>query len=155
VGRGLSLVVVALAALAFAAAGQARGQTTLARAASFGFARGLEMRGLAQRHIAHNLECEPFKSCDFGGMVRQQLYTTESQVMKYLRAHSVVAIYSVTGFETRFAFTDVFFLHYGISAQLIHEIKTVFALAQVQDHSLRGSGDFLQCRMQLKASVVN
>jgi hypothetical protein len=41
VGRGLSLVLVVLAALAFAAAGQARSRTTLAGAASFGFERGL------------------------------------------------------------------------------------------------------------------
>ena len=51
------------------------------------------MRGLAQGHIADNLERETFKSCDFGGMVRQQLYTTEAQVMKYLGADSVIAIH--------------------------------------------------------------
>src|SRR6266850_3063647 len=113
------------------------------------------MCGLAKGNIAYHLKSETFKSSYFGGMVRQQLYTTQPQVMKNLRAHSVVAIYSVTGFETRFAFTDVFFLHYGISAQLIHEIKTVFALPQVEnDPSTRGR-DLFQCCVQLKSRVVN
>src|ERR1700704_6932028 len=91
------------------------------------------MRGLAQGNIAHNLEGETFKSSDLGGMVRQQLYTTESQVMKYLRAHSVVSIDSVSRFEARFPLGYGFFLHYSIGPQLVYEIEAVLALAQVKN----------------------
>src|SRR6266540_2461498 len=106
------------------------------------------MRGLAQRHIAHHLKREPFKSCDFGGMVRQQLYTTEAKVMKYLRAHSVIAVDAVAGLEARFTLAHGFLLHHQVSAQLIYEIKTVLALAQVENHPLTGGGDFFQSSVE-------
>ena len=66
------------------------------------------MRGLARWHAADNLKLETFKGCDFGGMVRQQLYTTEPQVMKYLSANSVIAVHSVSRFKARFAFAYAF-----------------------------------------------
>src|SRR6185295_2000988 len=78
--------------------------------------RVFEMRGLAQWHAAHNLKLETFKGCDFGGMVRQQLYTTEPEVMKYLSANSVIAVRSVSSFKAGFAFGYRFFLHQRVSA---------------------------------------
>ena len=68
-----------------------------------------EMRGLAQGHVANNLQRETFQSCNFGGMVRQQLYTTQAQVMKYLRANAVIAIHAVTRFQTRLALAELTF----------------------------------------------
>ena len=58
------------------------------------------MRGLPERHAAYDLKLKTFQRCDFGGMIRQQLYTTQAQVMKYLRADSVIAVYAVAGHET-------------------------------------------------------
>src|SRR6266511_4553938 len=113
------------------------------------------MRGLAQRHIAHHLKREPFKSCDFGGMVRQQLYTTEAKVMKYLRTYSVIAVHAVTSFQAGFTLAHSFLLHHCISAQLIYEIQTVLALAQIENYSLTGSRDFFQGGMQLETGVVD
>src|SRR5882724_997447 len=113
------------------------------------------MRGLAQRDIAHDLERKPFKSCDFGGMIRQQLYTTEAKVMKYLRAHSVIAVDAVACFEARFTLAHGFLLHHRVSAQLIYQIKTVLTLAQVKNHALTGGGDFFQSSMELKPGVVD
>jgi len=89
------------------------------------------MRGLAQWHAAHNLKLETFKGCDFGGMVRQQLYTTEPQVMKYLSANSVISVRSVACFEACLALTYIFVLHHAVGTQLVHQIKTVLALAQI------------------------
>ena len=86
------------------------------------------MRRLAQRHAAYNLKLETFKGCDFGGVVRQQLYTTEPKVMKYLSANSVIPVRSVTCFKARFALAYSFFLHHRIRAQLVHQIKTMLAL---------------------------
>ena len=102
------------------------------------------MRRLAQWHAAHNLKLETFKGCDFGGMVRQQLYTTEPQVMKYLSANSVIAVRSVSCLKARFALAYRFFLHQRVGPQLIHQIETMLALAQIKNHALAGGGDFFQ-----------
>ncbi len=53
------------------------------------------MRGLAQRNVSNDFKRKAFQGCDLGGMVRQQLYTTQPKVMKYLRAHTVVAVNSI------------------------------------------------------------
>src|SRR2546425_1871322 len=113
------------------------------------------MRGLPKWHIADHLKRETFKSSYFGGMVRQQLYTTQSQVMKDLCAHSVVAIHSITCFKARFTFANVLLLHQSVSAQLIHEIKTVLALSQVKNYALACRRDLFQCCMQLKSRVID
>src|SRR6185295_14803885 len=106
--------------------------------------RVFEMRGLAQRHAAHNLKLETFKGCDFGGMVRQQLYTTEPKVMKYLSANSVIPVRSVSCFKASFALAYRFLLHQRVGAQLIYQIETMFALAQIKNHALAGGGNFFQ-----------
>src|SRR2546430_11692772 len=113
------------------------------------------MRGLAQGNIADNLQRETLERCYFGGMVRQQLYTTQPQVMKDLRAHTIVAVYSVARFQARFTLADVLFLHHGVSAQLIHEIKTMLALSQIKNHTLARGGDFFQSCMKLKSGVID
>ena len=64
-------------------------------------------------------------------MVRQQLYTTEPQVMKYLSANSVISVRSVTCFKACFTLAQLFFLHHAVGAKLIHQIQTVLALAQI------------------------
>ena len=114
-----------------------------------------EVRGLAQRHVAHDFQLETFKGRDFGGVVRQQLYTTEPQVMKYLGPDSVITIRAITGFQARFALADRFFLHHGVSAQLIDQIEAMLALAQIKHHATAGGGNFFQRRVQLKAGVVD
>src|SRR6266545_5563997 len=113
------------------------------------------MRGLAQRHIAHYLKREPFKSCDFGGMVRQQLYTTEAKVMKYLRSDSVIAVHAVTSLQAGFTLAHSFLLHYRVSAQLIYQVQTVLALAQIKNHPATGSGDFFKSSMQLETGIID
>ena len=74
------------------------------------------MRGLSQRNISNNFKRKAFQGCDLGGMVRQQLYTTQAKVMKYLRAHAVVAVNSIAGLDARVAFADVLLLHNCVSA---------------------------------------
>src|SRR6266550_5812336 len=112
------------------------------------------MRGLAQGDVANNFERESFQSCYFWGMVRQQLYTTQAQVMKYLCSDAVISIGAIARLQTRFALANVAFLHDRISAQLINQVKTVFSLAQIKDHTSPGRSDFLQRRVQLKPRVV-
>ena len=75
-------------------------------------------------------------------MVRQQLYTTEAKVMKYLRPNSVIAIDSIASFQARLALGNGLLLHHRVSAQLIYQVQTVFALPQVKNYSPPGGGDF-------------
>ena len=62
--------------------------------------------------------------------------------MKYLSANSVIAVDSVSCFEARFALAYRFLLHQRVSAQLIYEIDTMLALAQIKNHALAGGRDF-------------
>src|SRR5205085_5641622 len=47
------------------------------------------------------------------------------------------------------------FLHHAVSAQLIHEVETVLALAHVKNHAARGSRDLFERGVQLKTGVVD
>ena len=73
------------------------------------------MRGLSQRNISNNFKRKAFQGCDLGGMVRQQLYTTQAKVMKYLGADAIVSINSIAGLHARIAFSDMLLLHNCIS----------------------------------------
>ena len=42
------------------------------------------MRRLAQGHISDYLKRESFESCNFWGMIRQQLYPTQTKIMEDL-----------------------------------------------------------------------
>src|SRR5829696_7117684 len=75
--------------------------------------------------------------------------------MENLRPHAVVAIDSVTCFQTRFSLAEPALLHHAISTQLIDQIQTVLALTEVEDYSTRLPGDLFERRMKLKASVVD
>ena len=66
---------------------------------------------LAQGNTADNLKRETFEGCDFWGMIRQQLYPTQSQVMKDLRAHAIIPHQSITRFQTRLSLADILLLH--------------------------------------------
>src|SRR6266404_1354417 len=90
------------------------------------------MRRLTQGDVVNHFERKPFQSCYFWGMIRQQLYTTQAQVMKYLRSDSVISIRAITRLQTRFTLADVTFLHDRVGAQLIDQVETVFSLPQVK-----------------------
>ena len=87
------------------------------------------MRGLTQGEIADHFEFETFEGRNLGGMICQQQNATQTQVVKNLRPYSVIAIDSVTGFQTRLPFAQAAFLHQSISAELIYKIQAMFALA--------------------------
>src|SRR5882724_2159259 len=113
------------------------------------------MRRLAEGDVANNFERKTFQSCYFWGVIRQQLYTTQAQVMKYLRSDAVVSVRAITGFQTCLTLVNIAFLHDRIGAQLIYQIKTVFPLAQIKDDTSPGGRNFLECRVQLETCVVN
>src|SRR5687767_2846199 len=75
--------------------------------------------------------------------------------MENLRPYAVVAIDSVTCFQTRFSLAESALLHHAISTQLIDQIQTMLSLAQVEDHSTCLSGNLFERRMKLKAGVVD
>ena len=50
------------------------------------------MRGLAQMNVADDFECESFEGGDSWGMIRQEQNPPQSQVVKDLRANSVISI---------------------------------------------------------------
>src|SRR5687768_18496686 len=75
--------------------------------------------------------------------------------MENLCSDAVVTVDSVTRLQTRVRFTKSTLLHDVICAQLVDQIQTMFALAQVQNHTARGRGDLLERRMKLKPGIVD
>src|ERR1700730_7202487 len=120
--------------------------------ASFCFTR---VRRLAQVNVAYDLELESFERRDFWRMVRQQQDAPQAKVVKDLCSDAVVSIQSVAGFDARFLLAEAALLHQRVGAQLMHQIETVLALPQIENHSPSGAGDLFQRRMKLKSRVVD
>src|SRR6185369_8131243 len=101
----------------------------------------LKRRRLAERNIAHNRELKTFKCRYLGGMIRKEQDPAQPKGMENLGPHTV------TCFQTRVSFTDSLLLHEVVRTQLIDQVQTMFALAQIETDAARRSRDLLERRM--------
>ena len=86
-------------------------------------------------NIADDFEFETFERGHLWGMVSQKQNPAQSQIVKDLGSNSVVTIQAVARLSARLQLAQTAFLHQCIRAQLMRQVKTLFALSQVKKAS--------------------
>src|ERR1043166_1369176 len=104
----------------------------------------LDARRRAERHVADDLQLEAFERGDLRRVVRQEQDAAQAKLVQYLRADAVVAVFAVAGLDRRLLLRQPLLLHELVSAELVHEVEVVVALAQVEDDAPALGGDALQ-----------
>src|SRR5438270_2220757 len=58
-------------------------------------------RWASERHVADDLQLEAFERRHTRGVVREQQYAAQAQLVQYLRADAVVSVFAVAGLDAR------------------------------------------------------
>src|SRR2546421_13113907 len=101
-------------------------------------------RGRAERHVADDLQLEAFERRHPRRVVREQQYAAQAQLVEYLRADAVVAVFAVAGLDARLVLRQALLLHELVGAELVYEVEVVVALPQVEDDAAPLGRDALQ-----------
>src|SRR3989440_855422 len=111
-------------------------------------------RGSAERHAADYLQLEAFERRHLRGVVREQEYAPEAQLVEYLRADAVVPVFAVAGLDAGLVLRQALLAHELVRAELVDEVEVVVALAQIEYDAAPRRRDALKGGVQLESRVV-
>src|SRR5204862_2026332 len=106
------------------------------------------------RHAADYFKLEAFERRHLRGMVREQEYAPQAQVVEYLRADAVVPVFAVAGLDAGLVLRQALLAHELVRAKLVDEVEGVVALSQVEYDAAPRRRDELKGGVQLESRVV-